>query len=140
MTDKVESIWLGRMRNPMRMITIASTAATAFMAAWLIAGQMFFATGIGLKQFLSPTDTPSVLVTMIAGSIAMLSASIYFSDRRGMIEQQPEGFFDIVSLIFARLSMIATAVMKTGSTWSMILWVGQQVQLQQLTTLTQPIS
>ncbi|WP_417418399.1 TRAP transporter small permease subunit [Hoeflea sp.] len=111
MTDKVESIWLGRMRNPMRMITIASTAATAFMAAWLIAGQTFFATGIGLKQFLSPTDTPSVLVTMIAGSIAMLSASIYFSDRRGMIEQQPEGFFDIVSLFFARLSMIATAVM-----------------------------
>ncbi|MBU2487218.1 MAG: TRAP transporter small permease, partial [Alphaproteobacteria bacterium] len=39
-----------------------------------------------------------------------LAASIYLSDTRGMIEPEPAGFFDVVSLVCARLSMIATAI------------------------------
>lgn len=110
MTDKAESVWLGRMRQPMRKIAIASSLALAALVAWLVFGRLFLGTGISLKQFLSPAATPIVLVTMIIGTIALLSASIYLSDRRGMIEPEPAGFFDVVSLIISRLSMILTAV------------------------------
>lgn len=110
MTDRGESVWLGPLRQPMRKLMIASTIATGALALFLITGTLFFGTGIGLKQFLSPAEIPSVAVTMIAGAIAVLSASIYLSDTRGMIEQKSEGFFDVVSLICSRLSMIATAV------------------------------
>jgi len=110
MTDRGESVWLGPLRQPMRKLMIASIIATGALALFLIAGTLFFGTGIGLKQFLSPGETPSVAITMIAGTIALLSASIYLSDTRGMIEPKSEGFFDIVSLVCSRLSMIATAL------------------------------
>jgi TRAP-type C4-dicarboxylate transport system permease small subunit len=108
MADQAESVWLGSARKPMRMLMLASIFGTGLMALWLILGQLIFNTGIGLKQFLSPMETPSVFVTMIAGVIALLSSSIYLSDRRGAIEQEPSGFFDIVSLVCSRLCMIAT--------------------------------
>lgn len=110
MAGNVESVWLGRARNPIRNIMVASLGLTGLMSLWLIFGNIFFETGIGLKQFLSPTDTASVMVTMIIGSVALFFACIYYSDTLGAIESEPSGFFDIVSLVFARLSMIATAV------------------------------
>lgn len=111
MTDTAQSIWLGRMRQPMRKLVLVSSLAVAALAAWLIFGRLFLGTGISLKQFLAPGETPIVLVTLITGAIALLSASIYLSDTRGLIEQQPEGFFDIISLVCSRLAMIATAVL-----------------------------
>ncbi|SOE18276.1 TRAP-type mannitol/chloroaromatic compound transport system permease small subunit [Hoeflea halophila] len=110
MTDRRESVWLGPLRQPMRKLMIASTIATGALSFFLITGTLFFGTGIGLKQFLSPGEIPSVALTMIVGFVALLSASIYFSDTRGMIEPEAKGFFDVVSLICSRLSMIATAV------------------------------
>jgi TRAP-type C4-dicarboxylate transport system permease small subunit len=110
MAVQAESVWLGPARKPVRMIFLASTFATGLMACLLILGQIFFGSNIGLKQFLSPTETPSVLVTMVLGTIALVSSSIFLSDRRGTIEQKPSGFFDIVSLICSRLAMIATTV------------------------------
>ena len=109
MAELGESVWLGRLRQPMRKLTIYSTIATAALALFLIAGSLFFGTGIGLKQFLSPSETISVAITMIAGTVSLLSASIYLSDTRGMIETKSDGFFDFVSLICSRLAMIATA-------------------------------
>jgi len=50
----------------MRKLMIASIIATGALAHFLIAGTLFFGTGIGLKQFLSPGETPSVAITMIA--------------------------------------------------------------------------
>lgn len=110
MAGNVESVWLGRARNPIRNIMLASLGLTGLMSLWLIFGNIFFGTDIGLKQFLSPIETPSVSITMIAGSIALFFACIYFSDTRGAIENEPSGFFDIISLVCARLSMIATVV------------------------------
>ena len=110
MTDRDASVWLGPLRRPMRKLMIASTAATVALALFMILANLFFGAGITLKQFLSPADTTSVAITMIAGTIALLSASIYLSDTRGMIESEPAGFFDIIGLICARLSMILTAV------------------------------
>lgn len=101
------SVWLGPARKPVRMIMLASVFAVFALVAWLIFGRLFLGSTIGLKQFLSPSETPIVAVTMIVGALALFSASVYFSDTRGAIEPQPEGFFDIVSLICARLTMIA---------------------------------
>lgn len=110
MANEVESVWLGSARKPMRTIMLVSVGLTSLMSLWLIFGRMFLGTGIGLKQFLSPTETPSVFLTMIIGSLALFFACLYFSDTRGAIESEPSGFFDIVSLICARLSMIATCL------------------------------
>lgn len=109
MADSAESVWLGPVRKPMRIVMVASTVGVGLLAIWLIAGRLFFGSDIGLKQFLSPADTPSVLLTMIFGTVALVSASVYLSDTRGPIEPQPAGFFDFVSLVFSRLAMIATA-------------------------------
>ncbi|MEO4042113.1 TRAP transporter small permease [Hoeflea sp. CAU 1731] len=87
---------------------LSSTVATGLIALWLILGRLFFGTGIGLKEFLSPADTPSVLLAMIVGAIALLSASIYLSDTCGVVESKSDGFFDVVSLVCSRLAMIAT--------------------------------
>ena len=110
MASHGESVWLGPLRQPMRKLMIASTLTTVALALYLIVGRLFFGTDIGLKHFLSPTETASVAITMLAGTIALLSASIYLSDTRGMIEAESDGFFDVVSLICSRLSMIATTV------------------------------
>src|SRR5690606_25695330 len=97
------------LRQPIRKLMIASTVATATLVLLIIMGNLFFDAGISLKQFLSPAETSSVAITVIAGVIALLSASIYLSDTRGMIESEPDGFFDVASLICSRLSMIVTA-------------------------------
>ena len=110
MTDHPQSVWLGSARRPMRQFMILSAVVTAALGIVLILGRLFFGTGIGLKEFLSPGETPLVALTMIAGSVALLAASIYFSDTRGQIESEPAGFFDIVSLVCARLSMLATGL------------------------------
>ncbi|WP_246272789.1 TRAP transporter small permease subunit [Oricola thermophila] len=93
----------------MRLVMLAGALCTGAMVLLLVLGQFFFDTGVTLRAFLSPADKPLVLVTMIAGTVALLSASIYLSDTRGAIESEPAGFFDIVSLVCSRLAMIATA-------------------------------
>jgi len=90
----------------MYWVMVASICATAVLAILLILGQYFFNFDTNMRDFLSPSEAPFVQVTMIAGAIAVLSASVYLSDTCGVIEQQPSGFFDIVSLICSRLSMI----------------------------------
>lgn len=108
MTKQEKSIWLGPARNIVRKLMTASTLTTGALVLWLIFGKIFLDTGIRLKQFLTPSETLIVLVTMLMGSLAILLGSVYLSDTRGIIEAEPSGFFDIVSLICSRLAMIAT--------------------------------
>ncbi|MCZ4290952.1 TRAP transporter small permease subunit [Hoeflea alexandrii] len=89
---------------------IFSTVVTAVLVIGLMVANLFFSAGIDLKQFLSPSDSAVISLTMIAGALALLTASIYLSDSRGMIEPEPAGFFDVVSLVCSRLSMLATAI------------------------------
>ena len=110
MADHGGSVWLGPLRQPMRKLMIFSAAVTAALWLGLIIANLFFGAGIDLKQFLSPAQSSVVAATMIAGATALLAAGIYLSDTRGMIEPEPSGFFDIVSLVCARLSMMATAI------------------------------
>ncbi|VVT27912.1 conserved membrane hypothetical protein [Hoeflea sp. EC-HK425] len=108
MADNAESLWLGPARRPMYWIMATSLSATVALSAMLILGQFFFELDTNMRDFLSPAEAPFVLVTMVAGAVALFSASVYLSDTCGAIEQQPSGFFDIVSLICSRLSMIGT--------------------------------
>lgn len=110
MADHGGSIWLGPFRQPMRKLMIFSTVVTAVLVIGLMVANLFFSAGIDLKQFLSPSDSAVISLTMIAGALALLTASIYLSDSRGMIEPEPAGFFDVVSLVCSRLSMLATAI------------------------------
>ncbi|POF29757.1 TRAP transporter small permease subunit [Roseibium marinum] len=109
MAVQAESVWLGSARKPVRMIMWTSFSGTVAFVLWLILSGLFLGADFNMKQVLSPGETPVVFATLILATIALLSASIYLSDRRGVIEPEPCGFFDIVSLICARLSMIATA-------------------------------
>lgn len=110
MADHGGSVWLGTLRQPMRKLMIFSMVVTAILVIGLMIANLLFGAGIDLKQFLSPSDSAVISLTMIAGAIALLTASIYLSDSRGMIEPEPAGFFDIVSLVCSRLAMLATAI------------------------------
>lgn len=111
MPDKELSVWLGPARKPVKFFMFVSIVVVLALAGWLIAGRWFFGSEIGLKQFLSPADNLIVLVTMISGALAILSAGLYLSDTKGAIEPQPEGFFDVFSLIWSRISMIAITIL-----------------------------
>jgi len=50
------------------------------------------------------------LAKLFAMSGAILFVSLYLSDTQGAIEQRPDGFFDIVSLVASRIAMIMVAV------------------------------
>jgi len=110
MPEETKGIWLGSRRKLARTIMIFSALALLALSVWLIFGRLFLGTGIGLKQFLSPAEHPQVLVTMLTGCLVLISAGVYFSDIQGRIEPEPEGFFDVFSLIWARISMIAIVV------------------------------
>ena len=80
MSEAHESLWLGRLRKPVRILMVASIVATAILVLWVILGRMFFGTNIGMKQFLSPAETPIVMLTMLVASATLLIASVYLSD------------------------------------------------------------
>lgn len=108
MADRTESVWLGPVRTPMRVLMVASIAAAGLVALWLLFSGVFLDTPFDMKQLLSPVGKPAVMAMLVAGGVAILSASIYLSDTRSRIESEPSGFFDIVSLVCSRLAMIAT--------------------------------
>ena len=104
------SIWLGQRYRPfVRKAMWTSIAVFIVLAAWVVIGQMTFGLGIELRTILHPTTNISVMLMLISGSVALLLTAIYFSDFKGAIEPEPEGFFDIFSLICARVTMIAVA-------------------------------
>lgn len=65
---------------------------------------------IGMHELIRPKGRPIVALMLwaIAGSI--LFASLYLSDTRGAIETEPDGFFDILSLVCSRIAMIMTTL------------------------------
>ncbi len=104
-----ESLWLGGMRRPVRLATLAFTGAAVLLYAWLIGNALLFEDAITMFDMIRPQGRFVVLAMLVSMGGAILLASIYFSDTRGAIEQKPDGFFDIVSLVTSRLSMIMVA-------------------------------
>ncbi len=89
---------------------IAALTLAGGTALWLILGRIFFGSEIGMHEMLRPADLPSVQLMLWSLLAALLFSSIYFSDTVGAIEDQPQGFFDILSLVTSRLAMIAVAL------------------------------
>ncbi|MEP3046148.1 MAG: TRAP transporter small permease [Roseibium sp.] len=110
MSVQAQSVWLGNARQTVRALMMVCILGTIVMAAWLILGNVLFDTEIGMKDMLAPSQNPSVFITLSFGALALMLGSVYLSDTKGIIETEAAGFFDIVGLICARLSMIATAI------------------------------
>ncbi|MEM7670410.1 MAG: TRAP transporter small permease, partial [Pseudomonadota bacterium] len=104
-----ESLWLGRMRGPVRLIAIGFATIAALIYAWLFANALLFEDAIGMFDMIRPEGR--MIVWAMQGSLAgaVLFTSIYLSDAQGMIEQKPDGFFDILSLVTSRFAMIMIA-------------------------------
>ncbi|WP_193181697.1 TRAP transporter small permease subunit [Nisaea sediminum] len=104
-----ESLWLGRMRKPVRLAFLAFAGAAVLLYAWLVANALLFEDAISMFDMIRPKGRFVVFAMLISLAGAILLASIYFSDTRGAIEQEPDGLFDIISLVTSRLSMIMVA-------------------------------
>jgi len=101
-----EGVWLGPLRAPMRMAAIVFVAAAILTGGWLIFSALVLGSEIGMHQMLRPDGLISVKLTLWSLLGAVIFSSVYLSDTIGMIEPKPRGFFDVLSLIVARLSMI----------------------------------
>ena len=111
MSEIDTSVWLGpKLRPLVQKFTWGSAVIFAALAAWVIIGEMTIGLGIELRTILHPTTNLSIMLLVIAGAVAWLSASIYLSDFKGDIEHKPEGFFDVFSLIWSRVTMIGIVV------------------------------
>jgi TRAP-type C4-dicarboxylate transport system permease small subunit len=115
-----ESIWLGSMRKPVRMVAIALTALVGVIFLWMVASHFISSSPIGMHEMIRPTGRPLVLTMLLAFFGAILFASIYLSDTREAIETQPDGFFDIISLICSRMSMILTVLIVFAMTYEVV--------------------
>ncbi|HBM59383.1 TRAP transporter small permease subunit [Salipiger marinus] len=101
-----ESLWLGSLRGPVRLLALVSTALALATALWLIVGQFVSAEPIGMYEMLRPEGRPLVSVMLWTLAAAVFFGALYFSDVRGAIETEPTGPLDIVSLVLSRIAMI----------------------------------
>ena len=109
MLDK--SLWLGSLRGPVKKIAIGFAGLTALIYIWLIASQFISDDPIGMHEMIRPAEGgPLVMLMLISITGTLLFTSLYLSDTKGAIEDEPDGFFDILSLVTSRLAMISIAL------------------------------
>lgn len=101
-----DSLWLGSLRQPVRLVAIGFTAVVAVLFVWFVGNRLLSSDAIGMHEMIRPTGRPLVLIMLLAIAGSILSVSIYLSDTRGAIEYKPDGVFDIISLICSRIAMI----------------------------------
>lgn len=104
-----QGLWPDPFRKPLRWLMIASLVVTTALAFWLVVVGPVFGHETGMKEMLAPGADPVVRVTLLAALSSLVSTAVFLSDRKGHIESDPHGFFDIVSLVASRISMLATA-------------------------------
>lgn len=105
-----ESLWLGSLRQPMRKLMIAFISLTVLMFGVILVTNMFSEEFLGVHEMIRPEGRPmvSIMLFLLAGT--MLTSSIYLSDTVESIEGNPQGFFDILSLVVSRTAMVLTAL------------------------------
>lgn len=102
------SVWLGSMQRPVKLIAIAFSVVTALLYIYLVAMKIMDPeNAIGMHEMIRPQGQPLVLIMLLSILGTLLFTSIYLSDHIGAIEGEPHGFFDILSLVTSRLSMIS---------------------------------
>ncbi len=103
------SLYLKGMRGPIKTAMMAFVALTLVLYAWLIVLQIVSPTPYGMYEMIRPAGRPLAQAMLISLSLALLFASLFLADTKGAIETPPDGFFDLVSVILGRLTMIMTA-------------------------------
>ncbi|SMX41616.1 TRAP transporter small permease subunit [Maliponia aquimaris] len=103
--EQQHSVWLGSLRKPVRAAMIGFSGLTIALSIYLI-----FNSSIGMHEMIRPQGKPIVIVTLISFALALLFASLYLSDDRGLIEPERTGPFDILSLVCSRLAMLSIAI------------------------------
>ncbi|KMK66714.1 TRAP transporter small permease subunit [Puniceibacterium sp. IMCC21224] len=106
---QTNSLWLGRMRGPIKMAMIGFIGLTVVIYLWLVAQAIFSAEPYGMFEMIRPAGRPLAQLMLFSLSGALLFASLFLSDTKGVIETPPDGFFDLVSVVIGRLAMILTA-------------------------------
>jgi TRAP-type C4-dicarboxylate transport system permease small subunit len=105
-----QGVWLGPMRQPIKLAMTVFVGCAVLTCAWLIFGTVFLGTGIGMRQMLRPEGLISVRLALWSILGAIVFSSLYLSDNVGAIETEPSGFMDWFSLICSRVAMIAIVV------------------------------
>ena len=105
-----ESLWLGPMRQPVRIAMLLFTGIVVLLFIWLAANAMLSDSALGMHEMIRPQGRPLVWAMLLSITGAVLFAALYLSDFHGALENRPGGFFDIVSLITSRMAMIMTAL------------------------------
>ena len=102
---KGESVWLGSGRHVALRVCQAVSVMTVGLWAYMVIARLFG--GHGMYELLRPEGGAISTIMIVLAGLCVIFWSIYFSDFRGAIEIEKEGFFDIVSLILSRLAMIS---------------------------------
>ena len=105
-----ENVWLGKLEKPIWQAMLVCIGITVLIYIWLVFNQIFFEDAIGMHEMIRPQGRPIVWIMLISMSASIILASIFLSNKRGAIEIEPDGFFDVFSLIVSRLAMIMTAL------------------------------
>jgi len=102
------SLFLGRLRAPIKMGMILFVGLTIALYAYLVGLRIFTEDSYGMFEMIRPEGKPLVQVMLASLAAALTFASLFLSDTKGAIEIKPEGFFDLVSVVLGRLAMIMT--------------------------------
>jgi TRAP-type C4-dicarboxylate transport system permease small subunit len=105
---QAKSLFLGKMRGPVKSAMIGFIALSLVLYAVLIAQSLFTENAYHMFEMIRPAGRPLVQVTLISLFGAFLFASLFLADTKGAIETPPDGMFDLVSVVFGRLAMILT--------------------------------
>ena len=105
-----ESLWLGSLKGPVRILALVFGGVAALTYFWLIANRLLSEDSLGMHEMIRPGGRPIVWVMLISLAGTLLFTSVYLSDTKGAIESEPEGFFDILSLVTSRLAMMMIAL------------------------------
>ena len=85
------SLWLGRMRGPVKTAMMVFIGLTLALYVWLIAQHLFSDTAYGMFEMIRPAGRPLVLVMLSVEKVCMCTMAMAYDgdDARFRIEIQP---------------------------------------------------
>jgi TRAP-type C4-dicarboxylate transport system permease small subunit len=107
---QTQGVWLGPLRQPIRLAAALTLGAALVLGAVLAAGSFLTEGGASMSDMLRPGDRTLVRVELWLLGLATLFGAIYLSDTASAIESPPTGPLDCVSLVLSRVAMILVAV------------------------------
>ncbi|MGB0659030.1 MAG: TRAP transporter small permease subunit [Mangrovicoccus sp.] len=103
---ETRSVWLGPLKQPVRLAAMAASGIALVTFVWLILGQFISADPIDMRDMLRPEGRMDAILMLWSLFASVLLVAIYLSDRIGPIESEPHGAFDVLALVLSRVAMI----------------------------------